>query len=105
MVQVSMKPRRLIFIAALFAAVWGCVMAVQADPLVTLQSSTLSVPAASIALSGLPGSTNLTGTNFMISAVTASTLHGGRAALVNSQQWVRRYDGGANSDVFARGLR
>jgi hypothetical protein len=73
------------------------VVAAQAAPLTTPQNSTLSVPAASIATTGLPGSTNLTGSNFMLSAVMPSTAQGGSASLVNSQQWARGYNAGPSS--------
>ena len=72
-------------------------VAAQAASLATSQNSALSVPAAYISAFGVPGSTNLTGSNFMLSAVTPTTAVGGSACLVSSQQWVRRYNAGANS--------
>ncbi|MDB6019307.1 MAG: hypothetical protein JWR19_3796 [Pedosphaera sp.] len=68
--------------------------ATQAATLTTLQNSPFSIPAATIAAAGLPGSTNLLGSNFMLSALAPATLHGGHASLVNSQQWVRGYNYG-----------
>jgi hypothetical protein len=83
--------------AVLCLAMGTLVVTAQTAPLTTPQNSTLSVPAASIAATGLPGSTNLTGSIFMLSTVMSSTAHGGSASLVNSQQWVRRYTAGPSS--------
>ena len=38
----------------------------------------------------------------MVSAVLPNTAHGGRAVLINSQEWVRQYNGGPSSS-FNRG--
>jgi len=67
------------------------------DRLTTVRNSALTVPAAGLASLGLPGATNLVGSNFMMSAILPATLHGGHAALVTSQEWVRRYNGGPSS--------
>jgi hypothetical protein len=83
--------------ATLFLVAMNCPGIVRAASLVTLQNSTLSVPAAGIVWAGLPGATNLVGSNFMLSAVAPSTLRGGRASLANSQRWVQRYNGGPAS--------
>src|SRR5689334_16455140 len=69
----------------------------QAAPLSTVQNSTLSVPAANIAAPGVPGATNLLGSNFLMSALSPATSQGGRARLANSQRWVARYPAGSQS--------
>ena len=92
-----MKPHARFLDVVLFVGVASSVMVAQAAPLSTVRNSTLSVLAASIAAAGLPGTTNLAGSNFMLSAVMPLTASAGRAALVNSQQWVRRYNAGPAS--------
>jgi hypothetical protein len=66
-----------------------------AAPLMTLRNSSLSVPVADIA--GAAAGTNLVGANFLISSVAPTTAQGGHASLPDSQQWVRRYNGGTGS--------
>ena len=82
---------------ALYSAAMILCTTLQAAPLSTVQNSTLSVPAANIAAPGVPGATNLLGSNFLMSALSPSTSHGGRAWLVNSQRWVQRYPVGLQS--------
>jgi Bacterial Ig domain len=89
-----MKPCARFLDFALALSVTSSVAVAQAGSLATVRDSTLSVPAASLASLGVPGSTNLVGSTFMMSAIVPGTLHGGRAALVSSQEWVRRYNGG-----------
>jgi hypothetical protein len=95
--SLATNPRGPFVLAVLGLAVGSLLVAAQTAPLTTPQNTTLSVPAASIAAIGLPGSTNLTGSIFMLSAVMPSTARGGSASLVNSQQWVRRYNAGPGS--------
>ena len=57
----------------------------------------MSVPAATIASALGPGGATLTGSNFIVSAVTPQTQHGGQAMLRSEQQWVRRYNGDPGS--------
>lgn len=61
-------------------------LATEASSLQTPENIPLSVPAASVAASGIPGSTKLSGTNFIMSAVVPATSRGGSASLVNTQQ-------------------
>jgi hypothetical protein len=89
-----MKPSTRLLDFALVISLASLVTVVQAAPLTTVRNSTLSVPAGSLASLGLAGSVNLIGSNFMLSVVMPGTLHGGHAALVSSQEWVRRYNGG-----------
>lgn len=71
---------------------FACVsLATQAALLQTPENIPLSVPAASVAAGGIAGSTNLSGTNFIISDVVPTTSRGGSASLINSQQWVNRF--------------
>jgi hypothetical protein len=60
----------------------------------TVENSTVSVPAASIAAAGIPGATNLSGSNLMLSAVAPASQRGGNAWLASSQPWVSRYNDG-----------
>src|SRR5689334_9944547 len=62
----------------------------------SVQNSTLSVPACSIA-AGAASCTNLIGSNMMVSAVGAESVHGEHAWVVNARQWVRRYPAGGLS--------
>jgi hypothetical protein len=89
-----MKPCMRLLDFALAIIVTSSVGVAQASPLTTVRNSTLSVPAASLASLGVPGSTNLVGSTFTMSAIVPATLRGGQAALVSSQEWVRRYNGG-----------
>lgn len=82
---------------ALYSAAMMLCATLPAAPLSTVQNSTLSVPAANIAAPGVPGATNLLGSNFLMSALSPSTSHGGRAWPVNSQRWVQRYPVGSQS--------
>ncbi|MGZ4964569.1 MAG: hypothetical protein ACXWKG_07165 [Limisphaerales bacterium] len=86
----KLKPHKL----ACAAAIAFCAVALHAAPLSTLQNSTLSVPASIIAAPGVPGSTNLVGSNFLMSALSPVSSQGGHAWLHNSQQWVQRYSVG-----------
>ena len=83
--------------AALWLVASACLPVVSAAPLVTSQNSTLSIPAARISMAGLPWATNLVGSNLMLSSVASATQQGGKATLVNSLEWVRRYNGGPGS--------
>jgi len=74
-----------------------CLPIAQSAQFVTLQNSTLSIPATSVAAAAVPGPTNLVGSNLMLSAVAPGTQEGGRASLVNASQWIRRYNGGLAS--------
>lgn len=94
-----MKPGIRLLDFALAIGVTGSVAVAQASPLTTVRNSTLSVTAAGLASLGVPGSTNLVGSTFMMSAIMPGTLHGGHAALVSSQEWVRRYNGGPSSSL------
>lgn len=76
-------------------------MVAPAATLTTVQNSTLSVPAANLAPALLPSVTNLAGSNLMVSAVMPGTLQGGRASLINSLRWARRYNGGPASSQNA----
>ncbi len=69
----------------------------RAASLQTPENSPLSVPAASIAAGGIPGSTNLAGSNFMMSAVAPATPRGGSVSLINTQQWASRFTNNAAS--------
>jgi len=80
----------------------------QAASLQTPENIPLSSPAAIIAAGGIPGSTNLAGTNFIMSAVTPATAYGGSASLVNAQQWVSRFTNAVSweeSASYAMALR
>ncbi len=70
---------------------------VQAASLQTPENTPLSVPAAGIAAGGIPGSTNLSGSKFQMSAVVPATLRGGKVSLINSQAWARRFTNSASS--------
>lgn len=65
--------------------------ATKAFSLQTPENRVLSVPAPCLAASAIPGSTNLAGTNFIVSAVVSTTSRGGSASLTNEQQWVSRF--------------
>ena len=80
----------------------------QAALLQTPENIPLSMPAATVATGGIPGSTNLAGTNFLISAVVPATSRGGSASLVNQQQWANRFTNSAasiQSASYAMALR
>jgi hypothetical protein len=103
----DMKLRSFLTIAIAFSmAVIGMIAA--AAPLTTVRNSTLSVPAADLVAAGLPGATNLTGSNFLLGAVQPDSSHGGLAQIRNSQQWVRSYNFPSvfpGSDVYAIAVR
>jgi hypothetical protein len=86
-----MKPAASFCLAALAAG--GCVVA-RAAQLTTVENSPVSAPAAAVAAAGIPGATNLAGSNFMLSAVAPASLRGGNAVLASSQPWVSRYNDG-----------
>lgn len=77
--------------SALFLVAMSCLFFARAAPLATVQNSNLSVPSANLVSAGLPGATNLSGSNFLLSSVMPDTLHGGYAFLRNSQQWMQAY--------------
>jgi hypothetical protein len=77
-----MKPCTRFLHLALVVGAAGSVALAQAAPLTTVRNSILSVPAA-----------KLVGSNAMVSAVMPGTLHGGHAALVGAQEWLRQYSG------------
>ena len=81
---------RLIAATILLAAIILAKVA-EAGPLATVRNSTLSVPTANLVATGLPGATNLVGSNFLLSAVQANTLQGSQASVKNSQQWLQSY--------------
>jgi len=78
----------------LSACLGNLLLSSQAAPLATVENSSLSTPAASIAAAGIPGATNLSGSNFMLSAVAPLSSQGGRVSLASSQRWVNRYNDG-----------
>lgn len=77
--------------SALFLVTMSCLVFARAAPLPTVQNSNLSVPSANLVSAGLPGATNLAGSDFLLSSVIPDTLHGGHAYLRNSQQWMQPY--------------
>jgi hypothetical protein len=83
-------------ILLLFALAW-CALVAQGAPLQTPENTILLVPAATVAAGGIPGSTNLAGSEFMMSAVATATSGGGSASLINIQQWVNRFTNNATS--------
>src|SRR4030095_1303333 len=73
--------------------------------LTTSQNSVLSVPASRLAKSGLSWTTNLSGSNFIVSLVSPFTQQGGRARLISSLEWVQRYSEGSFSAAYDMALR
>lgn len=62
----------------------------------TPQNSALLFPASDLVTNGVPGLTNLP-SNLMVSAVAASSMHGGRLTMLNTQVWARYYSGQATT--------
>lgn len=84
---------RISFVLVLpFLAVVGVVAVAQPGPLATLQNSNLFFAAVTLTTNGVPGLTNLA-PQLMVSGVSAASAHGGSVSLVNTQAWVRRYNG------------
>jgi len=93
------RMRKHLLVDALLLVMLGQLsLATQAASLQTRENTVLSVPAASIAAGGIPGSTNLAGTNFIMSSVVPATSYGGKASLASTQQWVGQL--ATNSDTF-----
>jgi hypothetical protein len=88
---------RISFVLVLpFLAVVGVVAVAQPVPLATLQNSNLFFAAVTLTTNGVPGLTNLA-PRLMLSGVSAASAHGGSVSLVNTQAWVRRYNGPGNA--------
>jgi hypothetical protein len=88
---------RISFVLVLpFLAVVGVVAVAQPVPLATLQNSNLFFAAVTLTTNGVPGLTNLA-PRLMVSGVSAASAHGGSVSLVNTQVWVRRYNGPGNA--------
>jgi hypothetical protein len=89
---------------ALFCALFLFVVAVpfahpQPAPLSTLENKSLVFAAADLTTNGVQGLTN-GAPRLMISAVGASSTHGGRVALVNTQVWAKTYSGSGAGGYF-----
>jgi hypothetical protein len=73
----------------------GIAMA-QPSPITGLQNRSFFFPAADLTTNGVPSLTN-TAPKLLVSAVQTNSAQGGRVTLVNTQVWVARYNGPANS--------
>jgi hypothetical protein len=69
----------------------------QPGPITTSNNSNLVFASSMLLTNGLPG---LSGppVSLMVATVQSSSTQGGAVSLVGNQAWVRRYDGGANTD-------
>lgn len=100
-----MKMSPLTLAAVPLLVLWASRICGFAAPVVTSRNSTVSVPTAQIATNTFPWSTNLVGSNFMVSSVAPSTPNGGRATLVSSLQWLGQYHAGFDDGAYTMMLR
>jgi hypothetical protein len=90
-----MKDKRNVWKLLIAVASLSAALVADAATFSTLQNSPLSLPAVSISSIGGLQATNLSGSNFMLSAITPNSSQGGHVSLLKSPQWSQRYHNGA----------